>query len=429
MPHAFPFQRPPPVFTRIPFAVKVLFGLAAGFAAGLAVAGGEVALFTSIARLLETLGSMWIATIRMTVIPLVISSLIAGVNRAPNPATIGRLGGRAVTFFVVMTALAAFTAIVVGAPLMARITLDPSAVEALRATASASGAPAGTMPTVSQWFIDLVPLNPVKAMADGAMLPLITFTLMFAIAMTGVDRTQRDPFLRTIEAVEDATLRLVRWVIGLAPYGVFALAVPLAAKLGVSALGALAGYTVITCGVSVLFMAAVLYPTAALLGNVPIPVFTRAWLAPQAVAFSSRSSMAALPAMIEAAREKMRLPPSIHGFLIPLAASTFRPGAGVGQILGALFIARLYGIDVSVAGLVAITATALVTSFSVPGIPGGSIVAMVPVLMVVNLPVEGIGILLGVDTILDMFRTTTNTTGHLAAAVVLAKGEQQAESP
>lgn len=413
----------------MPFAIKVLVGLFAGFAVGLAIAGGDVSLFTSVSRVLETLGTMWIAAIRMTVIPLVISSLIAGVNRAPNPATIGRLGGRAVTYFVVMTTLAAITAIVVGAPLMARITLEPAAVDALRATASAIGTPAGSMPTVSQWFIDLVPLNPVKAMADGAMLPLITFTLAFAIAITRVEPGYREPFIKVVEAVQDATLRMVRWVINTAPYGVFALAVPLASKLGLSALGALAGYTVITCGVSVLFMAAVLYPAAAFFGNVPIPVFTRAWLAPQAVAFSSRSSMAALPAMIEVARDKMNLPASIHGFLIPLAASTFRPGAGVGQILGALFIARLYGIDVPFAGLVAITATALVTSFSVPGIPGGSIVAMVPVLMVVNLPVEGIGILLGVDTILDMFRTTTNTTGHLSAAVILAKGETETEKP
>ncbi len=412
----------------MPFALKVLIGLFAGFAVGLAIAGGSGPL-ASVARFLEVAGTMWIAAIRMTVIPLVVSSLIAGVNRAPNPATIGRLGGRAVTFFLVATAIAAVMAIVVGAPLMARITLDPAAVDALRATASTAGAPPGTMPTVAQWFIDLVPLNPVKAAADGAMLPLITFTLAFAIAIARVDTERKESFLRMIEAVQDATLRMVRWVIDTAPYGVFALAVPLAAKLGLSALGALAGYTVIVCGVSVLYMATILYPAAAFLGNVPIAVFTRAWLAPQAVAFSSRSSMAALPAMIEVARDKMRLPASIHGFLIPLAASTFRPGAGVGQILGALFISRLYGVPIGVDGLAAITATALVTSFSVPGIPGGSIVAMVPVLMVVNLPVEGIGILLGVDTILDMFRTTTNTTGHLSAAVVLAKGEFESERP
>ncbi len=413
----------------MPFALKVLLGLAAGFAVGLVIAGGNAEFLAPAARVLETLGTMWIAAIRMTVIPLVMSSLIVGVNLAPNPATIGRLGGRALTFFIVATTIAAVMAILVGAPLMARITLDPTAVAALRATASTAGAPPGSMPTVAQWFIDLVPLNPVKAAADGAMLPLITFTLAFAIAITRVDAARRASFITMVEAVQNATLRMVRWVIDTAPYGVFALAVPLAAKLGLSAVGALAGYTVIVCGVSVLYCATILYPAAAFFGSVPTSLFVRAWLAPQAVAFSARSSMAALPAMIEVARDRMKLPASIHGFLIPLAASTFRPGAGVGQILGALFIARLYGIEVGPDGMAAITATALVTSFSVPGIPGGSIVAMVPVLMVVHLPVEGIGILLGVDTILDMFRTTTNTTGHLSAAVVLARGEREAEEP
>ena len=411
----------------MPFALKVLLGLAAGFAVGLAVTGGG-GYFAPGVRVLETLGTMWIAAIRMTVIPLVMSSLIVGVNRAPNPATIGRLGGRAVTFFVVATTLAAVMAIVVGAPLMARITLDPAAVDALRATASTAGTAAGAMPTVSQWFIDLVPLNPVKAAADGAMLPLITFTLAFAIAVTRIDEARRAPFIGVVEAIQDATLQLVRWVIDTAPYGVFALAVPLAAKLGLSALGALAGYTVIVCGVSVLYCVTVLYPAAIILGRAKLSSFWRVWLTPQAVAFSSRSSMAALPAMIEVARDRLKLPASIHGFLIPLAASTFRPGAGVGQILGALFIARLYGVPIGTGGLAAICATALVTSFSVPGIPGGSIVAMVPVLMVVNLPVEGIGILLGVDTILDMFRTATNTTGHMSAAMVLAHGEREMES-
>lgn len=411
----------------MPFALKVLLGLAAGFAVGLVIAGGDAGALTPAARVLETIGTMWIAAIRMTVIPLVMSSIIAGVNRAQNPATIGRLGGRALTFFVVATTIGAVMALALGAPLMSHISLDHAAVDALRAAASTAGAPAGKMPTVSQWFIDLVPLNPVKAAADGAMLPLIVFTVAFAIALTRVDAERKEPLVAFAKAVEEATLRLVRWIIDLAPYGVFALAVPLAAKLGLSALGALAGYTVIVCGISTLYCATVLYPAAALLGRRPLAECARAWLPPQAVAFSTRSSMAALPAAIEVSRDRLRLPASIHGFLIPLAASVFRPGAGVGQVLGALFIARLYGVPIGMGGLAAIAATAIVTSFSVPGIPGGAMIAMVPVLMVVNLPVEGVGILLGVDTVLDMFRTTTNTTGHLSAALVLAHGERETE--
>lgn len=409
----------------MPFAVKVLIGLAAGFALGLAITGGTAEFFAPATRFLDTIGTMWIASIRMTVIPLVVSSLVAGVNRAPNAATIGRLGGRAVTYFVVTTTLAALMAIVVAAPLMARIQLDPAAVDAMRATASTAGTPTGAMPTVSQWFIDLVPLNPVKAMADGAMLPLITFSVAFALAITHVNETHRAPLIAVVEAIQDASLRLVRWIISIAPFGVFALAVPLATKLGLSAISALAWYTVIVAAVSVLFCLVVLYPAAIILGHAHPSTFWRAWLPPQAVAFSARSSMAALPAMIEQARDALKLPASIHGFLIPFAASVYRPGAGVGQICGAVFIARLYGVPLHFDGLIAITATALVTSFSVPGIPGGSIIAMVPVLMVAHLPVEGIGILLGVDTVLDMFRSMSNATGHMSAAVALARGERE----
>lgn len=411
----------------VPFAVKVLIGLAAGFGLGLAITGRTAPAVTLTTRALDTFGTMWIAAIRMTVIPLVVSSIVAGVNRAPNAATIGRLGGRAVLYFVITTALAAAIALVVAAPLMARIALEPSAIDAMRATASTAGSPAGTMPTVSQWLIDLIPTNPVKAMAEGAMLPLITVSLAFALAITHVDGVHRAPLVSVFEALQDASLRLVRWIISIAPVGVFALAVPLATKLGLSAVGALAWYTVIVASVSVLYCIVVLYPAAIVLGRTPLSTFWRAWLPPQAVAFSARSSMAALPAMIEQARDVLKLPASIHGFLIPFAASVFRPGAGVGQICGALFVARLYGVPLHVDALVAIAATSIVTSFSVPGIPGGSIIAMVPVLMVVHLPVEGIGILLGVDTILDMFRSMSNATGHMSAAVVLAKGEREEE--
>jgi Na+/H+-dicarboxylate symporter len=128
--------------------------------------------------------------------------------------------------------------------------------------------------------------------------------------------------------------------------------------------------------------------------------------------------------MLESVRETLRLPPAIGSVLVPLASTLFRAGAGVGQTVGVCFIARLYGVDLGASQLVTIALTAVVTSFSVPGIPGGSIVVMVPILTAAGIPVEGIGILLGADTIPDMFRTTTNVTGHLTASVILARGER-----
>jgi Na+/H+-dicarboxylate symporter len=149
--------------------------------------------------------------------------------------------------------------------------------------------------------------------------------------------------------------------------------------------------------------------------------FARATLPAQAVAFSSRSSLAALPALIEGGREHLRLPDEITSFFLPLAVAVYRIGAAIGQTVGVAFIAQLYGVSLGPAQLATVVLTAVATSFSVPGIPGGSIVIMAPVLMAAGLPVEGIGILLGADTIPDMFRTTVNVTGHMAAAAVVGR--------
>ncbi len=215
-------------------------------------------------------------------------------------------------------------------------------------------------------------------------------------------------------------MTLVRWILVTAPIGVFALALALSARLGLSAIGALAGYIGVAAALTTV-VGLLLYPLAAWLGRVPVMEFARAALPAQAVAISSRSSLAALPAMIESARDQLKLPDEITSFFLPLAASVYRIGTAVGQTLGVIFIAQLYGVALGPAQLASIVLTVVATSFSVPGIPGGSIVIMAPVLMDAGLPVEGIGILLGADTIPDLFRTTANVTGHLAVATAISR--------
>ncbi|MDQ3389050.1 MAG: dicarboxylate/amino acid:cation symporter, partial [Gemmatimonadota bacterium] len=163
---------------------------------------------------------------------------------------------------------------------------------------------------------------------------------------------------------------------------------------------------------------------AAGLGRTSVGRFARATAPAQGIAFSSRSSLAALPAMIEGAAA-LRLSREIAGFFLPLSASLFRLGGAVALPAGVLFVARLYGVDLSVPQLVTVGVTSVLLTFSVPGIPGGSILIMAPVLLSAGLPVEGIGLLLGVDTIPDMFRTTTNVTGHMAAATILGSSESR----
>jgi proton glutamate symport protein len=276
--------------------------------------------------------------------------------------------------------------------------------------------------------VDLVPANPVKAAADGAMLPLIVFTVLFGMAVTRVRESDRDTLLQVTQAVLQGSLTLVRWVLAAAPIGVFALSVPLATRLGLSAAGAVVYYVAAVSAMCAAFTA-LLYVAAWLFGGQSPRIFARACAPTQAVAFSARSSLAALPAMLEASDVVLHLPLPIRSFFIPLAVATFRAGAAIAIPMGVLFVARLYGVELGVQQLVTIGLTSIVTTFSAPGIPGGSIIVMVPVLLSVGLPVEAVGLLLGVDTIPDMFRTTANVTADMAAATILAKYEPASPEP
>lgn len=395
----------------------------------MAISVADVPALTRLVPIIEPVGTLWINAIRMTVIPLVVGSIILGVTSAPDPRTIGRIGSRALVLFVILLVGGAVFSAVVSVPLFRLIPLAPEAVEALRASAASASQAAGEsvkrIPTFAQWVVDLVPTNPVRAAADGAMLPLIVFSVVFGLAVTRIGGEGREVLERFFRGVAEAALTLVRWVLVAAPLGVFALAVPLAARLGLSAAGALAGYIIVTSVVCAVFALVVLYPLGAVGGRVPLGDFARGLLPAQAVAFSARSSLAALPAMMESARTRLGLPEQIASFFLPLAASTFRVGGAVGITSGVLFIARLYGVELGVSQLATVVLTVVLTTFSVPGIPAGSIIVMVPVLMAAGVPVEGMGVLLGVDTIPDMFRTTANVTGDMAAATVLGRGEKR----
>ena len=406
---------------------RVLIALVAGIGAGILIAGSGSARLVQMATSIEPLGTLWINAIRMTVIPLVVGSLIVGITSAPSAAAIGRVGRGAIVFFIVTLFAAAAYAAILAPPLINRIPLEPEAVAAMQASSASAGTTAAqnaaNIPSFTRWLVDLVPANPVKAAADGALLPLIIFTLLFGLALLTLPPERKTPVVAFFQGVGDAALTVVRWVLQLAPIGVFALALPLATRMGASAAGALAAFVATVIGITVSFAVFVLYPLAVVIGRVPLGEFARAIFPAQAVAFSSRSSLAALPAMIEAARNKLGLPAEISGFFLPLAASTYRIAGALAQPTGVLFIARLYGVELTGPQMLTVVLTVVPTTFSVPGIPAGSIIVMVPILMAAGLPAEGIGVLLGIDAITDMFRTATNVTGDMAGAAVL--GRQQ----
>jgi proton glutamate symport protein len=401
---------------------RVLLGLLTGFVLGLALAGSSSPAAATLLAVLAPVGTIFINLIRMTVIPLVASMLIASVGSLASSGALGRAGARAAILAVTLIVITAVATVLVATPVLARMPVDQAAAMALRgpATTSAAYTPAAAAPALGQWFIDLVSPNVVKAAADGAMLPVIVFSVLFGVALSGVGVERREAVLRVTQGIADAMQRLVSGILELAPFGVFALAVPLASKLGLAAAGAVVTYIVLVVLLTIVAAAVLLYPLGIVGGKMSPQAFVAFCAPAQAVAFASRSSLAALPAMVESG-ERANLPPVVARFILPLAASVFRIGAAVAMPVGVLFLARLYGATLSPAQLASVVFTVVLSSFAVPGVPGGSIIAMVPVLTAVNLPIDGIGILLAVDTIPDMFRTTANVTGSLTLAAVLRK--------
>ena len=404
-------------------AVRMVVGLLAGLVLGVIVSLTGAPWLKWFTSAMEPVGTIFINAIRMTVIPLIVSKLILGVASASDGRAVGRIGGAALLLFVVTAAAASGLGLLIGIPAMARLPIDREVAASLQRTATLppGGSAAGQLPGVAQWFVDLVPANAVKAAADGAMLPLIVFSLALGLALMRVEVVRRQTVLHVFQAVADAMLILVRWILVTAPVGVFALALPLAARLGLAAAGALAYYMALVAIGCVVFTVLVIYPAAVFGGGVSLSAFARAAAPAQTIALSSRSSLASLPVMIEAARTRLSLPEKVTGFILPLAAAMFRAGSAISLTIGTTFLARLYGIPLPESALLSIVLTVVVTTLGSPGIPSGSILVIVPILMAGGVPIEGVGILLGVDTLPDMFRTATNITADMAAAVIIAK--------
>jgi Na+/H+-dicarboxylate symporter len=407
------------------FTLRVLIGLVVGLAIGIGVAAAGPGSWQALPGLVEPIGLIFVNAIRMTVIPLVASGLIVGVASMRDAKAVGRLGAGAVALFAVFIAAATTFGAVCAFPLLARLNIDPAVAASLRAGAASVGknaaASAVSLPSWSQWVVDLVPTNALKAGVDGAILPLIVFALAFGLSLTMIDAGRRQIVVGFFQGIYDAMLVLVGWVLRLTPLGVFALAVPLGARMGLAAAGALAYYIGLLSLVSGAFIVVCLYPAALWFGRVPLGQFVKAASPAQVVAFSSRSSLAALPAMIEGASLTLRWPEEMVGFFLPLAASMFRVGGAIAQVVAVLFVARLYDVQLGPAQLATILVTVGVTSFTIPGIPAGAIITITPVLAAAGVPVEGIGLLMGVDTIPDMFRTLANVTGWFAAGSILTR--------
>jgi Na+/H+-dicarboxylate symporter len=260
------------------------------------------------------------------------------------------------------------------------------------------------------------------------MLPLIVFSVITALAMTTIGEAHRSTLLRLLSAVSRVMFVIVDWILIVAPIGVFCLVLPLAASTGVDLVGALSFFLVIVCGLLVVATVA-LYPVATIVGGVPLRTFARACAPVQALAFSTRSSLATLPVMLESADRYLQLPERVSGVVLPVAISLFKYASPVARITGTFFVAHLYGVDLGIVEISTITAAVAGLSFYSPGIPSGGLFIMTPIYIALGLPVEGVGLLIALDLIPDMFITVGNTTADMAAAVIIARFDSDEASP
>ncbi len=408
---------------------RVLVALVAGLVLGIGVSATGDPRLLSAASFIQPLGVLWVNAIRMTVVPLVFSLLVVGVTSASDAAAVGRIGVRTFATFLLLLVCSATLAVLIVPPIFTMLRIDPAMAASLRATAAASGGAAAEsakqLPSFGQWLTELIPTNPIKTAADGTMLPLVIFSVLFSAAATRTAPETRETIVRFFGAVSEVMLILVRWIIELAPIGVFVLALGLASRLGATAAGAVGFYVLVICSVLILELL-LLYPVAVIGGRMPLRRFAKAVSPAQVVAFSSRSSLASLPALLDGATRGLGLPPAVSGFVLPLAVSTFKLSTPPTQVVSALFIARLYGIELAPQQILMVAAVAIALSFSAPGIPSGGLIILAPVFISIGLPVEGIGILIALDVFPDAARSMLNVTADITVATVLTRGGRSA---
>lgn len=403
---------------------RVLLALVLGALAGLALAMVDGDLAARVAAFAQPVGKVWLNALQMTVVPLVAAMIVVGINAARNAASTGRTARTAiVVFLLLLTAAAVFTAFFAPA-FLSLLPRDPALAQALRGAMEGETAAAGTA-GLGDWLVTVVPSNAIAAAAAGAMLPLVVFSLFFGFALTRIDEERRAALLKIVQAIADTMIVIVRWVLLAAPIGVFALALAVTATVGHGLLAAL-GYYIALLIVTYLIVIALLYPVAAFAGRERLGHFASAILPAQAIAASTQSSLASLPAMLECARTRLRYGDAVPSLVLPMAVSLFRITSPVQYVCVASFIAWAYGIPLDAFTVAGGVALAVVVSMGSVGLPGQAIfmATNLPVVQAMGLPVAPLGILLALDTIPDVFATLGNVTADLTATSVVAQRER-----
>jgi proton glutamate symport protein len=417
-----PFRRPS-------ITIWSLAALGAGLLLGLLGHATGADPFRTLAGAIKPVGDLWLAALQMTVIPLVIIYTLAAIVGARGEGLVGGLAGRAVLLFVAMLLAAGLLTIALTPLAVELFPIDPTTIGALRAATSvpeeaqrAAGAGYGSF---SDWLTGLLPRNLFEAAVRGEVLPLLLFAVLFGIAVTRLAAEHREPLTRVIESLAAAMLVCVRWILMLTPAGVFVFTFLFALGTGGEAVGVLGAWVIIVSGL-LLLCTALLYPVTGLLGRTTVRSFARGVAPAQLVGVSTRSSIASLPALLQGGRERLGLPESATGFVLPLSVSVFKLNRTVSSTAKLIFLAHVYGVPLGAGTLATFLLTVMVLSFSTVGLPhGGSTFKTLPAYLAAGLPIEGVVIVEAVETIPDIFKTLLNVTGNMSAATLLSRSSRR----
>lgn len=396
---------------------KIIIGLIIGAIVGLILNITAPNLFEILnVYLFHPLGRIFINLITMLVVPIVLFSIILGTTGLGDPKKLGRIGVKTISYFLTTTAIA----LIIGIGLA--LIFKPG----LAGEFDTSGAQfdASEAPPVSETLLNIIPSNPMAAMTSGNMLQIIVFAVFIGFALTMLGEKTRG-IVNLIEQGNEVMMFLVGLVMKFAPYGTFGLIASAIGSQGFSAMKAMGLYMIIVL-VALAIHTVLTYGSTVYIFAKMNPIrFFKGFAPAMGVGFSTSSSNATLPISMEVAQKNLGIPKSISSFVQPLGATINMDGTAIMQGVATIFIAQVYGVDLTFTQLLTVVLTAVLASIGTAGVPGVGLIMLAMVLQSVNLPVEGIGLILGIDRLLDMVRTSVNITGDAACAVVVAETEKR----
>ncbi|MBX3279596.1 MAG: cation:dicarboxylase symporter family transporter [Acidobacteria bacterium] len=406
---------------RITLTVATLAALFTGLTLGIIIHRWQSPQILRLTQGLELIGVAWTNALRITILPLIATTLIYNFATRGGTRFAGKVSGLSLLIFILLLSTAAVYTLAAAPALISQF-------PAIQLTAKVGGSGAATAAPLEQTerfslksFVNgLIPANLIRAAADGEIIPIILASVVFGFALARVRDESRKVLLGVIHALLETVLIVVKWLLRLMPLAVFAFGLSAAANFGWDAPGVIGYLVVIVCTLLAGFTL-LLYPIVRVFGGVGIKSFARAAAPGQMAALATRSSIASLPALLTGAEKHLRSSPVITNLVLPLAVSTFKINRPISGICKFLFLAQVYGVPINSSAVLLFSVSTLLLSFSTPGIPSGGPLVSMPLYLAAGIPVEGVILLKSVDSIADYFKTVLNVSGDTAALTIIAR--------